>query len=59
MTAMISKVGLRLQVLGNHDAADGLTLADMPDIVIHGTTTTCLRSPPMITVRRTLSKARQ
>ncbi|MDE1878742.1 MAG: hypothetical protein KGI07_09555 [Thaumarchaeota archaeon] len=58
MTAMVSKAGLRLQVLGNHDATDGLTLADIPDIAIRGTTAVCLQSPPMITVRRTLSKAK-
>jgi hypothetical protein len=58
VTAMISKAGLRLQVLGNHDTTDGLTLGDMSDIAIKGTTATCLRSPSMIVVRRTLSKAR-
>jgi hypothetical protein len=55
---MISKAGLRLQVLGNHDASDGLTLADMPDIAVQDSTAACLTSPPMIVVRRTLSKAR-
>jgi hypothetical protein len=56
--SLISKAGLRLQVLGNHDATDGLTLADLPDIAIHGKTAVCLKRPCMIVVRRTLSKAR-
>jgi len=58
VTALVSKAGLRLQVLGNHDATDGLTLADMPDIAIQGSIAVCLRNPPMIVVRKTLSKAR-
>ena len=58
IVSLISKSGLRLQVLGNHDATDGLTLADLPDIAIQGTTAVCLQSPCMIVVRRTLSKAR-
>ncbi|HYL66979.1 MAG TPA: hypothetical protein VEU72_07475 [Nitrosopumilaceae archaeon] len=56
--ALISKSGLRLQVLGNHDGTDGLTLADIPDIQIQGSTAVCIAKPPMITVRRTLSKTR-
>lgn len=56
--ALISKAGLRLQVLGNHDGTDGLTLADMPNISIQGSTAVCIAKPPMITVRRTLSKTR-
>ena len=56
--ALISKVGLRLQVLGNHNGTDGLTLADMPDISIQGSTAICSTRPLMITVRRTLSKTR-
>ena len=56
--ALISKAGLRLQVLGNHDGTDGLTLADIPDIQIQGSTAVCIAKPPMITVRRTLSKTR-
>lgn len=56
--ALLSKAGLRLQVLGNHDATDGLTLADMPDIAIQDTKAVCLKNPCMVVVRRTLSKAR-
>ncbi len=56
--ALIAKSGLRLQVLGNHDATDGLTLADMPDIAIQDSKAVCLRDHCMIVVRKTLSKAR-
>ncbi|MEM2159755.1 MAG: hypothetical protein QXN55_02230 [Candidatus Nitrosotenuis sp.] len=56
--ALISKSGLRLQVLGNHNATDGLTLADMPDIIIQDSKATCQKDPCIITVRKTLSKAR-
>ena len=56
--SLISKAGLRLQVLGNHDGTDGLTLADMPEISIQGSTAVCSARPLMITVRRTLSKTR-
>lgn len=55
--ALISKAGLRLQVLGNYNATDGLNLADMPEIVIEDSKAHCLVSTPMITVRRTVSKA--
>ncbi|MEX0656102.1 MAG: hypothetical protein WD154_00950 [Nitrosopumilaceae archaeon] len=56
--ALVSKTGLRLQVLGNFDATDGLTLADIPDIAIQDSKAVCLKRPPMIVVRKTLSKTR-
>lgn len=56
--ALISKSGLRPQVMGNHDATDGLVLADMPEIKIESSKAFCVTSPLMVTVRRTLSKAR-
>lgn len=56
--ALVSKAGLRLQVLGNYNATDGLTLADIPDITIQDSKAVCLKSPCIIVVRRTLSKAR-
>ncbi|MEM2159725.1 MAG: hypothetical protein QXN55_02075 [Candidatus Nitrosotenuis sp.] len=58
MIALISKAGLRPQVLGNHDGSDGLVLADIPDISIQGSIAVCTARPPMITVRKTLSKTR-
>jgi hypothetical protein len=56
--SLISKSGLRPQVLGNHNATDGLTMKDLPDIAIVQGTAQCLRMPARIIVRRSLSKAR-
>lgn len=56
--SLISKAGLRPQVLGNHDGTDGLRVGDMPDIVIENGIAKCLQEPPRIIVRKTLSKAR-
>jgi hypothetical protein len=57
MVALMSKSGVRPQVLGNHDATDGLMMKDLPDIAIIQGVAVCLRNPPMVIVRRTLSKA--
>ncbi|MDE1830454.1 MAG: hypothetical protein KGI25_09035 [Thaumarchaeota archaeon] len=56
--SLIAKSGLRLQVLGNHDGTDGLTIKDLPDIAIVQGVAKCLQTPPRVIVRRTLSKAR-
>lgn len=56
--SLISKCGLRPQVLGNHNGTDGLTMKDLPDIVIQQGIARCLQSPPRVVVRRTISKAR-
>lgn len=58
MISLVSKSGLRLQVLGNHDATDGLILSDTPDIVIRDSKAICQKIPCMVAVRKTLSKAR-
>jgi len=56
--SLISKAGLRPEVLGNHDCTDGLSLKDLPDLVIHQGVVKCINSPCRIIVRRELSKAR-
>lgn len=56
--SLIAKSGLRPQVLGNHDGTDGLTIGDVPDIVIQQGVARCLRSPIRILVRKNLSKNR-
>ncbi|MEO9308123.1 MAG: site-specific integrase [Nitrososphaera sp.] len=56
--SLISKAGLRPQVMGNHDGTDGLKVGDMPDIIIENGVAKCLQVPPRIIVRKTLSKAR-
>lgn len=56
--SLIAKAGLRPETLCNYDGSDGLTMKDLPDIVIQQGVARSLRSPPRIHVRRTLSKAR-
>ena len=56
--SLISKAGLRPEVMGNHDGTDGLRLKDVPDLVIHQGVVKCINSPCRIIVRRELSKAR-
>src|SRR2546427_2354586 len=55
---LIAKSGLRPQVLGNFNGSDGLTMRDMPDIVIQQGVARCLQSPAMVLVRKNLSKTR-
>ncbi|MDE1862737.1 MAG: hypothetical protein KGI33_07485 [Thaumarchaeota archaeon] len=55
--ALMSKSGLRPEVLGNHDATDGLAIKDMPDLAIVQGLATFANPTPKINVRRTLSKA--
>ena len=56
--ALIAKSGLRPEVLGNHNATDGLTIKDLPDLIIKQGLATFISKPPRIVVRKTLSKAR-
>jgi len=57
--SLIGKAGLRPEVLGNHDATDGLMLRDMPELEIVSGNVKFSRTPPKINVRKTLSKARR
>ncbi|GIU72426.1 MAG: hypothetical protein KatS3mg003_1905 [Candidatus Nitrosocaldaceae archaeon] len=59
MIALISKAGLRMQVLGNYDGTDGLRLKDMPDIQVINGKAICKQYPCMIKVRVELSKNRR
>ncbi|MEC4847662.1 MAG: hypothetical protein RI100_00540 [Nitrosarchaeum sp.] len=55
--ALMGKAGLRPQVLGNHNATDGLMIQDLPELeVIHGIAR-FTKTPARVVVRRTLSKA--
>jgi hypothetical protein len=56
--SLIAKSGLRPEVLGYYDGSDGLVIKDLPDIAIVKGEAQCLVSPPMVVVRKTLSKAR-
>lgn len=54
--SLIGKAGLRPEVLGNYDGTDGLTMKDIPDIVVHNGVAICLSNPPRVIVKP-LSKA--
>ncbi|MGH9993475.1 MAG: site-specific integrase [Nitrososphaera sp.] len=56
--SLMSKAGLRPEVLGNYNATDGLMMKDLPDIVIQQGVARCLVSPPRVIVRKTLSKTK-
>jgi hypothetical protein len=53
--SLIGKSGLRPEVLGNHNATDGLMIKDLPDLVIKDLVSFAV-TPPRIVVRKTLSK---
>ncbi|HLC09983.1 MAG TPA: hypothetical protein VJJ01_02580 [Nitrosopumilaceae archaeon] len=55
--ALIGKAGLRPEVLGNHDATDGLMIRDLPELEIVSGSVRFARMPPKVIVRRTISKA--
>jgi len=55
--ALIGKAGLRPEVLGKHDATDGLMVKDLPELeIVHGIAR-FTQNPSKIVVRRNLSKA--
>lgn len=58
MISLIGKSGLRPEVLGNHDGSDGLSIKDLPDIVIHQGIAKCIRVTNQIVVRENLSKTK-
>lgn len=55
--ALMAKAGLRPQVLGSHDATDGLMIQDLPELeIVHGIAR-FTKVPARVIVRSTLSKA--
>jgi hypothetical protein len=56
--ALIGKAGLRPEVLGNHDATDGLMIRDLPELNIFLGSVRFAKMPPKINIRKTISKAR-
>ncbi|MDE1766838.1 MAG: site-specific integrase [Thaumarchaeota archaeon] len=56
--SLMTKAGLRPEVLGNHNGTDGLMIKDIPDLEIVNGVARLRQRPAKITVRRTLSKAR-
>ncbi|NDB90171.1 MAG: site-specific integrase [Thaumarchaeota archaeon] len=55
--SLVGKSGLRPEVLGNHNAIDGLMIKDLPDLVVKDLASFASK-PPRIVVRKTLSKTR-
>ncbi|WP_157926501.1 hypothetical protein [Candidatus Nitrosotalea okcheonensis] len=55
--ALIGKAGLRPEVLGKHDASDGLMIKDLPELDIVLGIARFQVVPPKVIVRKTLSKA--
>ena len=58
MISLMSKSGVRPEVMGNHNGTDGLRMRDLPDVVIHQGMAKCIRTPCQIVVRAELSKTR-
>lgn len=57
--ALVAWSGVRPEVLGNHDASDGLVIGDLPDVVLADGKVTVSRHPMQVVVRRELSKIRK
>ena len=57
---LIATMGGRIEVLGNYDGSDGLRVRDVPEMVVDNSakTVTFQKSPTMISVRGSLSKAK-
>ena len=54
---VVAHSGVRMEVLGNYDGKDGLTLGDLPDLKIENDSASFVKKPAILTVRRELSKA--
>lgn len=55
--ALMGKAGLRPEMMGNHNATDGLMLQDLPELEIVQGIARFAKIPPKVVVRSTLSKA--
>ena len=56
--SLMAKSGLRPEVLGNHNATDGLRMRDLPYVIIQQGVAKCIKTPSRIIIRGELSKAR-
>ena len=54
---LVAQSGLRLQVLGNSQGDDGLTIGDLPELKVLENHVEFIRIPTMVVVRSSLSKA--
>ena len=56
---LIAKSGIRPQVVGNYGGTDGLRLGDLPDLALSSSKAYFQIHPPMVVVRRPVSKSRR
>jgi hypothetical protein len=56
MICLVAQSGLRLEVLGNAQGNDGLSMADLPELKIHENQLEFTKIPAVIVVRPSLSK---
>ena len=54
---VIAHSGIRMEVLGNYEGKDGLTIGDLPELKIENGSVSFVKKPAILTVRRELSKA--
>ncbi|HLE54974.1 MAG TPA: hypothetical protein VI999_07035 [Thermoplasmata archaeon] len=59
IVAFVAWSGLRPEVLGNHDASDGLVIGDLPDLELADSGIGLTKHPLQVVVRRELSKIRK
>ncbi len=58
VAALIGFAGLRIEVVGNYDATDGLMMKDLPELKVQGALVEFEKIPTMVRVRATLSKTK-
>jgi hypothetical protein len=56
--ALVAHGGLRLETIGNYRADDGLRIRDLPELELKAGEVSLEKSPAMIIIRPSLSKAR-
>lgn len=56
---LVAKTGIRPQVVGNYSGTDGLKLGDLPDLALSSSKAYFQIHPPMVVVRRPISKSRR
>ena len=56
---LIAKTGIRPQVVGNYTGTEGLRLGDLPDLALTPARAYFQVHPPMVVVRRPISKSRK
>ena len=54
---LIAEAGLRLEVLGNESGTDGLTIGDLPELIVRNGRVSFKKIPARVVVRPELSKA--